>query len=152
MKAVIQRVNNANVNVGGKIVGKIEKGLLVLLGVAAIDTEAVIETFVDKISKLRIFPDAQDKMNLSLLDIKGEVLVVSQFTLYADCKRGRRPSFTDAAAPEFAQNMYKKFVQRFKDATGLKVEAGEFGAMMDVSLLNSGPVTIILDSKEINII
>lgn len=146
MKVVIQLVNNARVDVSGKTVGQIGKGFLVLLGIAATDTEAMIDTFVDKISKLRIFPDAQDKMNLSLIDVKGEVLVVSQFTLYADCKGGRRPSFTDAAPPEFAKGMYKKFVQRFKGITGLKIEEGEFGAMMDVSLLNSGPVTIILDS------
>ncbi|MBI5413330.1 D-tyrosyl-tRNA(Tyr) deacylase [Candidatus Peregrinibacteria bacterium] len=146
MKAVIQRVNNSKVDVSGKTVGQIGKGLLVLIGIAATDTEAMIDTFVDKISKLRIFPDAQDKMNLSLIDVKGEVLVVAQFTLYADCKGGRRPSFTGAAGSEFAKDMYKKFVQKFKEVTGLKVEEGEFGAMMDVFLLNSGPVTIILDS------
>lgn len=142
-------------------IGEIAKGLLILLGVAPSDTDSDIQFLVDKISNLRIFEDRPShseatlltrpkgatlgKMNLSLLDVKGEALVVSQFTLYADCRKGRRPSFTDAALPEFAHEMYKKFVQKFKE-TGLKVEQGEFGAMMDVSLVNSGPVTMMLDS------
>lgn len=149
MKALIQRVKNAKVTVGGKIVGQIGTGFLVLLGVAPTDTQKDIEFLADKIKNLRVFEDANEKMNLSLLDVKGEVLVVSQFTLYADCKGGRRPSFTDAAAPEFAKEMYTKFVQEFKNA-GIATQEGVFGAMMDVELVNAGPVTIILDSKEIN--
>lgn len=145
MKALIQRVKYAKVEVNGKILGQIQKGLLVLLGVTHKDTEVQIDALVEKICNLRIFGDEEEKMNLSLLDIKGEVLVVSQFTLYADCKKGRRPSFIDAAAPERAKDLYEKFIQKFRK-TGLKVEAGEFGAMMEVSLLNSGPVTIMLDS------
>lgn len=163
MRALIQRVKQAKVEISGKIkvapsgrihevasprlglVGEIGKGLLILLGVAHTDTESDINFLVEKISNLRIFEDSEEKMNLSLLDVKGQVLVVSQFTLYADCKKGRRPSFTDAALPEFANEMYKKFVHKFKE-TGLKVGEGEFGAMMDVSLINSGPVTILIES------
>lgn len=151
MKALIQRVKNAKVTVKGEIVGQIGTGFLVLLGVAPTDTQKDIEFLVDKIKNLRVFEDENEKMKLSLLDVKGEVLIVSQFTLYADCKGGRRPSFADAAAPEFAKEMYIKFVQEFKKA-GITTQEGVFGAMMDVSLVNAGPVTIILDSKEINII
>lgn len=147
MRALIQRVNNAKVDVNGKTVSQIRKGLLVFLGVTHSDTEADIDFLVEKIVNLRIFGDENDKMNLSLLDIKGEVLIVSQFTLYADCMRGRRPDFIDAAKPELAQELYKKFVQRFK-GTSLKVSEGEFGAMMDIELVNSGPVTIMLDTDE----
>ncbi len=146
MKALLQRVKNASVKTNEKIIGEIGAGLLILLGVSAADTEKDIEFLVEKISNLRIFEDQQEKMNLSLLDVKGEALIISQFTLYADCKKGRRPSFTDAAPPEFANDMYKKFIQRFK-ATGTRVGEGKFGAMMDVSLVNSGPVTIMLESK-----
>lgn len=145
MRALIQRVKQAKVEISEKTIGEIGKGLLILLGVAHSDTDSDIQFLVDKISNLRIFDDSEGKMNLSLLDVKGEALVVSQFTLYADCRKGRRPSFTDAALPEFANEMYKKFVQKFK-YMGLKVEQGEFGAMMDVSLVNWGPVTIMLDS------
>lgn len=146
MRALIQRVSQAKVEVSGRITGQIGKGLLILLGVAPDDVEKDMEFLVDKISNLRIFGDEQDKMNLSLLDVKGEVLIVSQFTLYADCKKGRRPSFIDAAAPVLGEEMYKKFIQRFRQ-TGLKVQEGEFGAMMDVSLVNDGPVTIMLESE-----
>jgi D-tyrosyl-tRNA(Tyr) deacylase len=145
MRALIQRVKQAKVEISGKIVGEIGKGLLILLGVAHADTENDISFLIEKISNLRIFEDSEGKMNLSLLDVKGEALVVSQFTLYADCRKGRRPSFTDAALPEQANTLYKKFVQKFKE-TGLKIEQGEFGAMMDVSLVNSGPVTIMIES------
>lgn len=145
MRALIQRVKQAKVETGVKTIGEISNGLLILLGVAHADTENDINFLVEKIANLRIFEDSERKMNLSLLDVKGEVLVVSQFTLYADCRKGRRPSFTDAALPEFANEMYKKFVQKFKD-TGLKVEEGEFGAMMDVSLVNAGPVTMMIES------
>lgn len=147
MRALIQRVKQAKVNVNSRTVGKIGYGLLILLGVAASDIEADIDFLVEKIANLRIFGDKNEKMNLSLLDVKGEVLIISQFTLYADCKSGRRPDFISAARPEKAEGLYKKFVQRFKE-TGLKVEQGEFGAMMDVSLVNWGPVTIILESPQ----
>ena len=146
MRALIQRVTNAKVTVKGQIISQINKGFLVLLGVTHSDTETEINYLVEKIANLRVFSDDNDKMNLSLMDIKGEVLIVSQFTLYANCKRGRRPDFISAAKPELAQELYKKFVQRFKE-TGLKVGEGEFGAMMDIDLVNSGPVTIMLDSK-----
>lgn len=146
MRALIQRVDNAKVEVQGKIISQIAKGFLVLLGVTHNDTETEVDYLVEKIANLRVFGDENDKMNLSLLDIKGEVLIVSQFTLYADCSRGRRPDFISAAKPESAQELYKKFIQRFKE-TGLKVSEGEFGAMMDISIKNSGPVTIMLDSK-----
>lgn len=144
MRALIQRVTNAKVSVKGQMISQIGKGFLVLLGVKQSDTEAEVNYLVEKIANLRVFGDENDKMNLSLLDTKGEVLIVSQFTLYADCKRGRRPDFIDAAKPELAKELYKKFVQRFKE-TGLKVGEGEFGAMMDIELVNSGPVTIMLE-------
>ncbi len=144
MRALIQRVKNASVSISDKKIAEIQKGLLILLGVKGSDTEGDIKYLVDKITNLRIFEDEDGKMNLSLLDVKGELLIVSQFTLYADCRKGRRPSFIDAAAPEFANEMYKKFIQAAK-ATGLKVAEGEFGAMMDISLVNWGPVTIILE-------
>lgn len=146
MRALIQRVDNAKVEVQGKIISQIGKGFLVLLGVTHADSEAEIDYLVEKIANLRVFGDENDKMNLSLLDIKGEVLIVSQFTLYADCSRGRRPDFISAAKPDVADRLYKKFIQRFKE-TGLKVGEGEFGAMMDISLKNSGPVTIMLDTN-----
>lgn len=146
MRALIQRVNNAKVTVKDQLISQIGKGFLVFLGVTHSDTESEINYLVEKIANLRVFGDENDKMNLSLLDIKGEVLVVSQFTLYADCKRGRRPDFISAAKPELAQELYKKFIQRFRE-TGLKVGEGEFGAMMDIELVNSGPVTIMLDTN-----
>ncbi|MBI2638472.1 D-tyrosyl-tRNA(Tyr) deacylase [Candidatus Peregrinibacteria bacterium] len=143
MRALIQRVKNASVTISGKKIAEIQKGLLVLLGVKGGDTDEDAKYLVEKIVNLRIFEDEAGKMNLSLIDVKGELLIVSQFTLYADCRKGRRPSFTDAAAPEFANEMYKKFIQLAR-ATGLKVAEGEFGAMMDISLVNWGPVTIML--------
>lgn len=148
MKAVIQRVSEASVSVSGNKIGEIDGGLLVLLGVGNEDSEKDIELLVEKIKNLRIFEDTEGKMNLSLLDTKGEVLIVSQFTLFADLKKGRRPSFIDAAPPEKANMLYEKFVEKFQK-TGLKIQTGEFQAMMDVSLVNAGPVTIILDSKEL---
>lgn len=147
MRVLIQRVKQAKVDIDGKQIAEIGKGFLILLGVAHADTEQDISFLVEKISNLRIFEDAEGKMNLSLLDVKGEALIVSQFTLYADCRKGRRPSFTDAALPEQANALYKKFIQRFRE-TGLKVEEGEFGAMMDVSLVNWGPVTLLLESSK----
>jgi len=148
MRALIQRVRRANVTVEGKVVGQIDQGLLVLLGVGKDDSEVQVKTLVDKIVYLRIFGDDEGKMNRSLLDIGGQVLVVSQFTLYADVRRGRRPSFTDAAPPSLAEPL----VERFKAviaAYGLKVADGIFGAYMEVELLNNGPVTIWMDSEEL---
>lgn len=148
MRAVIQRVKNAKVETGGRLLGQISNGLLIFLGVTHSDTEKEVNFLADKIANLRIFEDENEKMNLSLLDVKGEVLVVSQFTLYANCKGQRRPSFIDAAPPALAKDLYNKFVQCFKE-TGLRTEEGEFGAMMEVSLVNSGPVTIILDTADL---
>jgi len=148
MRALLQRVNRASVTVDKQVVGQIGQGLLVLLGVGQNDSEVQVKTLADKIVYLRIFGDDEGKMNRSLLDVSGEVLVVSQFTLYADTRRGRRPSFTEAAPPALAQPL----VERFKDALaayGLTVEGGIFGAYMAVELLNDGPVTIWLDSEQL---
>src|SRR5260221_13358926 len=147
MRALLQRVRRASVTVDGKVVGEIGQGLLVLLGVGRDDSEIQVKALGDKIVYLRIFGDDEGKMNRSLLDIGGEVLVVSQFTLYADTRRGRRPSFTDAAPSSIAEPL----ADRFKDAIaayGLTVADGIFGAYMQVELLNDGPVTIWLDSEE----
>ncbi len=147
MRALLQRVSHASVTVDGKVVDQIGQGLLVLLGVGQGDSEVQVKALADKIVYLRIFGDDEGKMNRSLLDIGGEVLVVSQFTLYADTRRGRRPSFTDAAPPSVAEPL----VERFKDAIaayGLTVADGIFGAYMQVELLNDGPVTIWLDSEQ----
>ena len=144
MRALIQRVEKAQVSVGGKIIGKINQGLLVLLAIHQNDEEAVIGKMAEKIANLRIFPDSQDKMNLNLMEIGGEVLVVSQFTLYADAKKGNRPSFTQSAEPIKANDYYCRFVSFLREKK-IKVEAGEFGAKMKVELINDGPVTIILD-------
>ncbi|MDO4628997.1 MAG: D-aminoacyl-tRNA deacylase [Planctomycetia bacterium] len=148
MRACIQRVTSASVKVHGEIVGKIGGGILVLLGVSATDTEADLYAVADKMAGLRIFEDTDEKMNLSLADVGGEILVVSQFTLYADCRKGRRPSFTDAAAPEKANQFYEIFVDYLRNK-GFHVETGQFRAMMEVSLVNDGPVTIWLDSQEL---
>lgn len=148
MRALIQRVSHANVTVDEKVVGEINKGLLVLLGVGQGDGESQVRTVADKIVNLRIFEDDEGKMNRSLLEVGGQVLVVSQFTLYADVRRGRRPSFTNAAPPALAEPL----VERFKNAIsshGLTVADGIFGAYMHVELLNDGPVTIWMDSEEL---
>jgi len=145
MKAIIQRVKNARVEIENKTIGEIGKGILVFLGVKDGDTEKDVQFLVEKILNLRIFSDKENKMNLSLLDIKGEILIVSQFTLYGDCKKGRRPSFTDAALPETAEKLYEDFIKEAKKS-GLKTETGKFGAMMQVELVNDGPVTFILES------
>ena len=147
MRAVVQRVSRAKVTVNGKVEGEIARGLLVLLGVAGRDSETDADHLVEKIVNLRIFADSDDKMNLSLLDIGGEMLVVSQFTLYGDTRRGRRPSFIDAAQPDKANQLYEYFVEKLRVDVG-RVETGRFQAMMDVELTNVGPVTLILDSAK----
>jgi len=147
MKAVIQRVSRASVTVDGKVAGSIGKGLLVLLGVEKDDTEKDLEIFAKKIPVYRIFNDEEGKMNLSLEDISGSLLVVSQFTLFGTWRKGNRPGFTDAASPEKASRLYDLFIQRMKDR-GIPAEKGVFGAMMKVDLTNEGPATFVLDTKE----
>lgn len=147
MRVAIQRVGEASVTISGQTVSKIENGLLILLGIENADTEADIKWLCGKISKLRIFNDENGVMNLSVQDVKGELLVVSQFTLHANTKKGNRPSYIRAAKPDFAIPMYKAFVQELKQTSGLKVGTGEFGADMKVGLVNDGPVTIWMDSK-----
>ena len=149
MKAVIQRVTEARVTIEGKVTGEIQTGYVILLGVAGEDSEDDIRKLVRKIVGLRIFPDEQGKSNLSLTDVGGELLVISQFTLLADCRKGRRPSFIKAGDPEKAQQLYKKFIARCREAVEV-VEHGEFGAEMKVSLVNDGPFTIVLDSNELS--
>jgi D-tyrosyl-tRNA(Tyr) deacylase len=145
MRAVVQRVSRASVRIDGDVVGAIERGLLVLLGVAPDDTPDQARWLADKIVGLRLFADAEDKMNLGVTDVQGSVLVVSQFTLYGDCRKGRRPSFIGAAPPEVAIPLYETFVNAVR-ALGVPVATGRFGAMMAVELVNDGPVTLILDS------
>ncbi len=147
MRAVVQRVSRAKVTVGERVTGEIGRGMLVLLGVSTEDKETDAYYLVDKLVNLRIFEDANGKMNLSLTDIDGEILVVSQFTLYGDTRRGRRPSFIAAAGGEKAIPLYEYFVTRSRESVR-KVATGEFGAMMDIELVNDGPVTIILDSEK----
>lgn len=149
MKAVLQRVTRASVTVDQKTVSVIGNGLLILLGVAEGDTRRDAEVLADKIANLRIFSDSDDKMNLSLLTTGGAALVVSQFTLCADCRRGRRPDFFGAAKPDIANELYEYFCERIKSAGAAEVQRGVFGADMQVELLNDGPVTIIIDSGEL---
>ena len=149
MKAVIQRVKSASVSVDDKIIGEIATGFLILLGVEQSDTQDDLDYLVKKIIGLRIFKDDNKNMNLSIKDVGGEALVVSQFTLCADTSRGRRPSFIKAANPEEADSMYQQFCEQLT-MNNISVQTGKFGAMMDVSLVNDGPVTIILDSREKN--
>ncbi len=144
MKALIQRVKNASVSIEGKLFSAIDKGLLVFLGVQKGDTTENADKLAQKLVNLRIFEDENDKMNLSLLDVKGQMLVVSQFTLCGDCKKGTRPSFDDAELPQRANELYEYFVSKVRDS-GLKVETGKFAAMMDVSLVNDGPVTFMVE-------
>ncbi len=146
MKAVVQRVSESSVTIDSETAGKIGAGLMVLLGVAVEDTEKEADYLAEKIINLRIFSDKNGKMNLSLLDVGGEMLVVSQFTLLGDCRKGRRPSFIAAADPEKGNALYEHFVDCMRQK-GITVATGRFGAMMDVSLVNDGPVTLILESK-----
>jgi D-tyrosyl-tRNA(Tyr) deacylase len=145
MRAVIQRVSQASVKVEGSVLGEIGPGLLALLGIAKPDTAADAEFLADKILNLRVFPDQAGKMNRSLLDTGGALLVVSQFTLYGDCRKGRRPSFDDAAPAEQARPLYEHFIEVAR-RSGLRVETGVFQAHMDVSLVNDGPVTLLVES------
>jgi D-tyrosyl-tRNA(Tyr) deacylase len=148
MRAVLQRVTRASVRVGGEVSGDIDAGLVVLLGVAHDDTEADIKYLVEKIASLRIFDDAGGRMNLSVRDAGGALLVVSQFTLYGDVRRGRRPSWSEAAPPEVAEPLYEAFVAEARRSVG-RVETGSFRAMMQLELVNDGPVTILLDSRKL---
>lgn len=148
MRLVIQRVSEASVEIEGKINGEIKEGFMVLVGITNDDNKEVVEKMADKLIHLRIFEDENEKLNLSLMDVKGEILSISQFTLYANCKKGRRPSFLDAAKPDLSKPLYVYF-NEYLTKKGVHVETGIFGAMMNVSLINNGPTTIILDSKEI---
>ncbi len=147
MRAVIQRVSRASVKVDGDTVGQIEKGLLVLLGVAQDDTDSDADYLADKIVGMRVFEDADEKMNLAVTEVGGAILAVSQFTLYGDMRRGRRPSFDAAARPEQARRLYEYFVEKIR-AAGVRCETGKFQAMMEVELVNEGPVTILIDSTK----
>ncbi len=149
MRCLVQRVSEASVTVDNKVIGQIGKGLLILLGIEDSDTEAVADKMVQKVLSARIFEDQNGKTNLSLADVNGEVLVVSQFTLYADCRKGNRPSFTRAGAPDKANALYEYFMSRCREWIDV-VAHGEFGADMKVRLLNDGPFTIMYDSDELN--
>ncbi len=148
MRIVIQKVSKASVTVKDKLVSSINKGLLVLVGIEDADTEDDIDWLVKKMLQLRIFEDNNGVMNLSVQDVEGDIIIVSQFTLHANTKKGNRPSYIRAARPEFAIPMYEKFIQKTEEILGKKVGTGIFGAMMEVSLVNNGPVTIIIDSKQ----
>ena len=146
MRAVVQRVSSSKVTVDGEVTGEINKGLLVLLGVTHEDTSKDVDYIIDKVLNLRIFEDENEKMNLSLKDVGGELLVVSQFTLYGDCRKGRRPSFSSAARPEVATKLYEEFIEKARKE-GIVTKIGQFGAHMMVDLTNDGPVTILLESN-----
>lgn len=146
MRVVLQRVSRAEVRVGGRVTGRIAGGLLILVGFAPTDTDATLDWMAEKILGLRLFGDPDGKMNLDLDEVQGALLVVSQFTLYGDARKGRRPSFVDAAPPAVAVPLYERFVALLRERSGgIRVETGEFGAMMEVELVNDGPVTLILD-------
>ena len=147
MIAIIQRVKKSSVSTGGKVIGKIGRGLLILLGVDKKDRPADADYLVEKIINLRVFEDKDGRMNRSLIEIGGKLLIVSQFTLLGDCRKGRRPSFVNAAGPEKANELYMHFIARVEQK-GITAETGQFGAMMDVSLINDGPVTLIVESKK----
>ena len=146
MRAVVQRVSSSKVTVAGNITGEIKRGLLDLLGVTHEDTTKDVDYIIDKVLNLRIFEDEDEKMNLSLKDVEGELLVVSQFTLYGDCRKGRRPSFSTAARPELATKLYEEFIEKSRKE-GIVTQTGQFGAHMMVDLTNDGPVTILLESN-----
>ena len=146
MRAVVQRVSEAEVKIDGISVGKIDKGFLVLLGITHEDTEKEVTWLANKIKGLRVFEDENGKMNLGLDETKGDILIVSQFTLYGNCIKGKRPSFTEAGRPEMAIPLYESFIEKFKEFGFGKVETGKFGADMKVSLINDGPVTLIIDT------
>lgn len=148
MKLVIQRVTHASVTVDNNVIGKIGKGYMVLIGVSDTDTKEIADKMLDKMIKLRIFEDENGKTNLSLADVGGELLLISQFTLYANCKKGNRPSFIEAGSPDHANALYEYIIQKCKERVDV-VEQGEFGAEMKVELLNDGPFTVILDSEQI---
>ena len=147
MRAVVQRVSSSKVTVDNRLVGSIGRGFNILIGISNDDTIEDLKYIKDKVLNLRVFEDENDKMNLSLLDVKGEILAISQFTLYGDCRKGRRPNFMNAMGGKDAKELYEKFVDMLKES-GLKVETGEFGAHMSVDIQNDGPVTILLDSKK----
>ena len=147
MKAVIQRVTHAECVVDGNTVGAVEKGFLILLGAGLDDTEADCDRLADKISKLRFFSDENDKINLSIDDVGGDMLIISQFTLYADCRKGNRPSFTNAGKPDEASRLYDYFCEACQSRIKGRVETGEFGADMKISLLNDGPFTVVLECE-----
>ena len=148
MKFVIQRVEHAQVEVEGEVIGKIGPGFMVLIGIAETDTEEIADKMIQKMLKLRIFDDENGKTNLSIDDVKGELLLISQFTLYADCKKGNRPSFFRAGNPDMASGMYDEIIEKCRNL-GYKTECGSFGAEMKVTLLNDGPFTIVMDSEEL---
>lgn len=146
MKFVIQKVSQASVSVEGNCVGKIQKGFLVFVGIGKEDTKEIADQYIKKMVQLRIFQDENGKTNLSLTDVGGEVLIISQFTLYANCRKGNRPSFFDAGEPQMAEELYKYIIKKTKETISV-VESGEFGAMMQVSLVNEGPFTIVFDKN-----
>lgn len=146
MKFVIQKVSQASVSVEGNCVGKIQKGFLVFVGIGKEDTKEIADQYIKKMVQLRIFQDENGKTNLSLTDVGGEVLIISQFTLYANCRKGNRPSFFDAGEPQMAEELYKYIIKKTKETISV-VESGEFGAMMQVSLVNKGPFTIVFDEN-----
>ena len=146
MKFVIQKVSQASVSVEGNCVGKIQKGFLVFVGIGKEDTKEIADQYIKKMVQLRIFQDENGKTNLSLTDVGGEVLIISQFTLYANCRKGNRPSFFDAGEPQMAEELYKYIIRKTKETISV-VESGEFGAMMQVSLVNEGPFTIVFDEN-----
>lgn len=148
MRAVVQRVKEASCKVDGKTVGKIEKGILLFLGIGKGDEDKDLKYLVDKVLGLRIFSDDEGKMNLSLEDVEGEILIISQFTLYGDARKGKRPSFSNSSSPEIGEAYYKQFIEEVR-SRGIKAETGVFGADMDIQLINDGPVTILLDSEKI---
>ncbi len=147
MRAVVQRVKESQVKVDDEVIGSIDEGLLIFLGIGNEDSMDDIDYLIDKIINLRIFEDVEGKMNLSALDLEKDIMIVSQFTLYGDCRKGRRPSFFDAAPPDKAERLYDVFVSKMNDYD-LNIETGEFQAMMDVDLINDGPVTLLIDSKK----